>query len=235
MTVMEVAVNGRTILTCALPLCTLLVAGVPGDCSAGAEVATARGSKAIVFSLNGLSDLSLSRYAGGIGMRFYLRDRLALRPGMLWSWSWYQQHPNPVPPGQEMPGDSRQIDTAIGLNAVLEKHLKGTRSVSPYLGAGLEGIYHNNKTEPGLPPTVPEGTLTKITDRGWTAGVLGVLGFEWGWTESITLGGEYRFSFRASANTREQEFRGLPDQQTDDRALFQSDFSTSALFLSINL
>ena len=79
----------------------------------------------------------------------------------------------------------------------------------------------------------PAGTLTKITDRGWSAGIFGLLGFEWGWTESITLGAEYRVAFRAGANVRERESRERPDQRTDSTAFFESDFSSSSIYLSV--
>ena len=48
----------------------------------GAEVATTANSKAMVFKFNGLSDLGLQGPNGGLGLRYYLRDRLALRPAL---------------------------------------------------------------------------------------------------------------------------------------------------------
>ena len=149
-----------------------------------AEISTKAGTKALVFEFNGLSTLGLNPYNGGIALRYYLSDGLAIRPGVQFGWN-----QNTVKPTS---GNLKNTTTSVGVNAVLEKHLTGPTSVSPYLGVGASVGYRKVKNE--YPASNPADQNTT------SVGVMGVAGFEWGWTESVTLGGEYTLGFNYSSS-----------------------------------
>jgi outer membrane protein W len=159
-------------------LALVLAAGM----AQGAQVNTKAGTNALVFDFSGLTNLSLNPYNGGIGIRHYLADDLAIRPGLILGWN---QTKNKPTGGTE----KKNTITDVGVNVVLEKHMSGAKSVSPYLGAGVQFKYSKTKNE-----------YAPITDsKTTTIGVMGVAGFEWGWTESLTLGGEYSLGFNYSS------------------------------------
>jgi opacity protein-like surface antigen len=198
-----------------------------------ADVPTTAKSKAMVFRVNGLSDLGLSGPNEGFGLRYYLRDRLALRPILSFAWKRQRSRPAAGDPSQPGASDAMKIDTSVQLEVSLEKHLNGTKAISPYVGMGVYGTHYDYKTEPSLPQDPTTGTLSKITKRGTNASIFAMLGFEWGFRESLTLGGETRFGFNVEAGKKETERIRIPDQLSDEITRFNVGFDTVSLFLSV--
>ncbi len=199
-----------------------------------AEVETAKGTKAVLFRIDGLSQVALSGFEGGVGFRWYLKDGLAFRPGADFGWSYTKIHPNPVPPGQERPTDEIDNNVSVSLHLALEKHIGGLRSVSPYVGGMLQGKYTNNKTYPHYLRDVPDQN-TKVTYKETDGGALGILGFEWAWTRSLSLSGEYRAGFQVITHKEEWEYNTKGDELHDDTVQFTLGFSTAALYLAVAL
>ena len=143
-----------------------------------AEVNTSKGHKELLFGFSGLSDLGAGSFNGGIGMRHYINDRTALRPGIQFGWS---KH-NP---------DGDNNDTRIttgGANLAWERHhASQVTSVSPYCGLGAGVNFAQSKT------TVGTTGDDKTTGMGFSA--YGLAGFECGVADGVTLGGEYRLGF----------------------------------------
>ena len=70
---------------------------------------------------------------------------------------------------------------------------------------------------------------TKETDGSLFA----LLGFEWGLTDAITLGGETRFGLTITTGKRETEAVDTQDSLADAVAEWSIGFRTAALFLGV--
>jgi hypothetical protein len=200
----------------------------------GAEVATGPRTRAMIFRFDGLSNLGLAGPNGGFGLRYYLKDRLAIRPTLSFDWDRRRRRAPAVDPDQPRSSDQVQINTLIRLEVALENHLAGPKAISPYVGAGIYGTHYDNKSEPGHLPGAPTGTVTKRTTRGTTGSVFAMLGFEWGWAESMTLGGETRFGLSVDAGKTETESIRMPDRLSDETYQYSVGFDTVSLFLSVH-
>ncbi len=218
-----------------LPLCWLflslgILTGRPGALRA-ADVTTSQGTKDFLF---GGTARKISKFDGGVGMRFYLRDGLAFRPEVDFGWSFSLIKPNELPHGHPVLTNETLNNTEVSLHLTLEKHLGAIRSVSPYVGGMLEGTYINNKTKPMFDRSLADQN-TKVTYKETDGGALGVLGFEWAWTSSLTVGGEYRAGFEVITHKEEWEFNTEPDQLYHDTRQYSFGFRTAAAFVSIKI
>ncbi len=180
-----------------------------------APIETKAGTKAMVFSFSGLSDLDVGTYAGGIGMRYYLADDLALRPGLEFN----------MLSGKDKVEDPeyKETLTAFGVNVALEQHLSGPTAISPYIGGKVGFNYGQDKEEQGD---------SEAKEKMTSFGLAGILGFEWGFTESLTLGGEYTLGLDIGSHKVEV----TEDNQTvttEDDSFTHVGFGTAAVFLSV--
>jgi hypothetical protein len=192
-----------------------------------AEIDTKAGTKQLVFQFSGLSNLGLNTYNGGIGMRYYLSDGMALRPGLVFGLS-----------GNTVKAASGNTDhktgsASLGFNVVGEKHLSGPASVSPYVGVGASFLSTSTVDEPSVPTSPPTDTVTKTTVSQWSVGGLGVIGFEWAFTQSVTLGGEYQVSLVYGSGKTEAEITGRPKATANDHSSLSAGFGTASVFLSV--
>lgn len=180
-----------------------------------APIETKAGTKAMVFQFSGLSDLGLGRYSGGIGMRYYMSDDMAIRPGVQLGYSKYKDK-NTDP-------EAETSMMNVGANVTLEKHLASAKSISPYIGAQAGVSYSQDKDTQGD---------NEAKDKMMSFGVGGVLGFEWGFTESLTLGGEYGLGL-AIGTHKVEETVGSTTETTTDESGMSLGISTASVFLSV--
>ena len=144
-----------------------------------AEVETTKGTRQLVFGFSGLSDLGVTTYEGGLAVRHYLNDGVAIKPGLQFNLGSRTTEPE----GEEK---DKVNDTGFGVNCILEKHLTGaTKSISPYLGVGAGLHMNKHKVEPG------EDNATVMTTTMFDLGVMGVIGFEWAFADGMSLGAAY--------------------------------------------
>lgn len=187
-----------------------------------AEVPTSKGDKAMVFMFNGLDDLSLGGYGGnyGIGMRYYINDGTAIRGGLQFG-KWSHTEETDYPDDYE---DEEWNDSTFGLNVVYERHMEGPcSSVSPYwgVGAGFSMSSDEYKDEYG----------DTDTDKDTGFAGFGVLGFEWGFTNCMTLGGEYQAGFWVWSGETEEEDAGRAT--VDEYGGSFMGFGTASVYLSV--
>jgi opacity protein-like surface antigen len=184
--------------------------------AAAAPIETKAGTKALVFQFSGLSDLGLSGYQGGIGARYYFQDGMALRPGLDIG----------ISSSKDKTEDPEVKDTGtlFGLSLAVEKHLAGAKSISPYLGAGVGFHYGQDKTE--------QGDFSE-TDKATTISVAGLAGFEWGFTESLSLGGEYSLGFATGSHKTERKSNNTTVTTVDESGSVIG-VGTASVFLSVN-
>ena len=182
-----------------------------------AEVPTSRGDKAMVFMFNGFDDLSLGGYGGdyGFGMRYYIGDGTAIRAGVEFGKFAYTDEDI----------DWNESNNAYGVNVVYERHLAGPcSSVSPYWGFGGAYSSYSNTDEDIAGDT--------WTNSGTGFAGFGVMGFEWGFTDCMTFGGEYNLGFWNWTSKTEEEVGGVSDTYNEQKGSFMG-FSTASVYLSV--
>jgi opacity protein-like surface antigen len=199
--------------------------------ASAAKVETAKGTRALVFQFSGLSNLGAGAYKGGLGMRYYIQNGLALRPGLQVDFSAQKTKDTIHTPAWT---DAKHNITGIGLDLAVEKHATGMGSLSPYIGAEVGVSMMNDKTEPSLPATISTGTLLKATEKGMKFGIGGLAGFEWGFTEGVTLGAEYTLGLSFNTGKTEYTYQGAPVVTTGDTKGMSLGFGTASFYLSVN-
>lgn len=178
------------------------------------EVPTSRGDKAMVFMFQGLNDLSLRGYDGeyGIGLRYYIADGTAIRGGIVLG----------IGSETDEQDEVEESSSSYGLEIIYERHMESPcASVSPFWGLGGEFS------------SVSEEEKNNVTDdeyrtSGTAFGVFGVAGFEWGFTDCITLGGEYRLGFLSES--------GKEEDNGDSADLYSANFTgfgAASVYLSV--
>jgi opacity protein-like surface antigen len=99
--------------------------------------------------------------------------------------------------------------------------------VSPYLGGGV-GYWKWSDEHP--PMDAREYPVETEDASGFS--IFGMAGFEWGFTECMTLGGEYQLGLENGSSTDEIEYSG--DSTTiDEEEWSWMGFSTASVYLSV--
>jgi opacity protein-like surface antigen len=184
-------------------LVALVVCLMAGAAFAGGTPNTAACTKQLVFHFSGLSDMGLSSYrfswlddvfsdydlsdygyGGGIGFRYFFREGIAVRPSLNISYTKLQ-----------LPDESGYTDPEItaanyGFSVVVEKYLPPIHGIAPYLGAGA-GYDHYTYEQSYK---VDEVTVSSDMTVG-SFDLRAVAGFQWYFTEGMSLGGEYVGAF----------------------------------------
>lgn len=207
--------------------------------TASAEIDTDAGSRSVLFSFSGLSELGAGSYdlgttpslpsggegtrltTAGIGFRKFLANGLAIRPGLTLGFA-----------SNKTEFDNREVTesgSAFGLSAVLEKHYHqpGAR-IAPYLGvgAGLGVASGSAKVD------FKDGAFEDREDKssGFGLGVFGALGFQAEVFDGANLGAEYRLGLAFNSGSIE------PDGSDKiDTSSFGMGISTASFFLSVDL
>ena len=182
-----------------------------------AEVPTSRGDKAMVFMFDGLAFLSAQEYGGeyGVAMRYYIADGTALRAGV--------QFGKKSDTNDDIDWDDDY--NRYGVNAVYEKHMGSPcSSVSPYWGIGAGYSKYSDET------TDEAGDLAKYSSSTFAG--FGVLGFEWAFTDCLTLGGEYMLGYESWSASSETEIGGVTNTYNEQSASWM-EFSTASVYLSV--
>ncbi|MFZ1947850.1 MAG: hypothetical protein WAW06_09930 [bacterium] len=184
-------------------LAVVIVCLIAGAAFAGGTPNTATCTKQLVFHFSGLSDLGLSSYrfswlddvfddydlsdygyGGGMGFRYFFGEGMAVRPSVNLSYI-----------KLELPDESSYTDPEItatnyGFSVIVEKYLPPIHSIAPYVGAGAG--YDRYKYEQSY--QVDEVTVSADLTVN-SIDLKGVVGFQWYFTEAMSLGGEYVGAF----------------------------------------
>jgi outer membrane protein W len=183
---------------------------------AGGTPNTGMGAKQMVFEFSGLSTLGLSPYGGGFGFRYFYADDTAIRGSVNFAYS----------KDEDKSGDTTLEDTTtmIGASLVWERYMAAIASVAPYMGIGV-GYFYEKETQPGT-------GLFADSDYETTNNILQiplVAGFQWYFTQAMSLGGEYRLSFRYETGETTHGGETLYDTTTTAFG-----FSAASVFFSVH-
>jgi opacity protein-like surface antigen len=149
------------------------------------------GSKAILFSFGGLSNMAANNFDGGAGIKFFLASPMAIRVGVQANVSGTTTPANPVAPQVGMDGSTSS--TTIGVEGALEVHLTTTR-LTPYLGGGVGFSLTSNESKPSVAGTAPiYQTTTK--SGGTSINFFVMMGAEYFVVDQISLAAEYRLGY----------------------------------------
>jgi opacity protein-like surface antigen len=198
----------------------LLICAFAGMASASGTPMTMAGNKQIVFHFNGLAKMHLESYfrgtgfinaavnedclddesgcdvienspcAGGLGFRYFMKDDRAVRLGVnvgVGSITFKDPQED-----TEMTWECREF----GGSLLYEKYMPAIHGIAPYVGAGAGYTY--SKAEVDSDGDV----LDQVTSNAFD--VLGAIGFQWYFTEGMSLGGEYRTSFTYETGKEEE-------------------------------
>jgi len=162
---------------------------------------------------------SMSLY--GAGFRYFVTNQIALGFGVNFGTTSTDQDIEGV-------GTLNQSATTIGVGIDANYHLKSLYGISPYLGVNVNfGTYSASDDE------IDEGNEIVTTDysgSGFGAGFQ--FGFDWFFTEGISLGGKYALGFRSLGKSNID----LPDGDTvEGPSTTQFGISTFSVILNVHI
>jgi hypothetical protein len=177
--------------------CTMLPVSIMAEDFAAANT---QGSKALLFTFDGLATLLAKAYDGtgigaGVGGKYYLMDPLALRASLIFVTA-SQKLPAQTSPGT----DGSNSGTTFGITGGAEYHLLKGR-VSPYAGGAIGFSTTSTKREEpiegaGTQTTTTENAAQTIGGFQFTPGfsflVAGIGGIEFFIIKDLSLGAEYQ-------------------------------------------
>ncbi|MFH2051225.1 MAG: hypothetical protein ABIK96_02050 [bacterium] len=151
------------------------------------------GDMDVLFTVEGLDNLGLDTIEGGLGLRYFLTDRWALRSVV--SYHYVQT----VRDGQEIegvlwsPSETTNDSWSISLGA--QRDLSPVGVVVPHLGGGFFLGGGTSESVYSIPPEPVEGTALKtVTDsKDW--GVYLDVGFEFQVARGVRLGSGYTITY----------------------------------------
>jgi opacity protein-like surface antigen len=203
----------------------LAVCLIAGTALAGGTPETGPGTKQLVFMFHGLEHLGLKSYDGGLGFRYFLAQGLALRPGV--NLALYSETDKALSPGYE---DREYAEVSIDGSLVLEKYLSPIHSVSPYVGVGV-GFSSYGEAEKPVRTTGSQEETAK--GRGAFQG-MALAGFQWYFTEAMSLGGEYRGSVRFGSCKEEATNSVGAKATTEEGSFFDLSWYAASVFFSVS-
>lgn len=197
-----------------------------------ASINTAKGTTSLVFQWSGLSNLNVGTYKGGVGVRHYLQDGLAIRPGVQLGVSSEKdesQDPNMT--------DDKYSEVALGLDVVLEKHKDiGINSLSPWIGVGAGFSLFSSTDEPSVASSSPpNGTLTKTEESFFGFRAYVGAGFEASVADGVTLGANYQAGVSISSGEEKETRAGQGTNTTSKGSAFGFGFNAMSLYLSVRI
>jgi hypothetical protein len=121
----------------------------------------------------------------GAGFRYFVTNQIAIALGLSFGTSSSTL--------ETETGKSESSATLFGVGIDANYHLMSLYGVSPYVGVNV-----NLSSLSATEEFTPEGGATEVTDysgSGW--GIAAQFGFDWYFTEGLSLGGKYALGFRS--------------------------------------
>ena len=182
------------------------------------------GTKALLFTFDGFSNLAAGNFEGGFGGKYYLSPSTALRAGVQLT---TVSEDIPANPPEGSQGEDGELSASrFGVSGALEWHRNAGR-VSPYLGLGLGFATTSTESrtaEDGNPPSEP--TEIKNDDDGLridgetffggsALSFFGMAGVEFFLFKEVSLAAEYRFGFRRISRKDQEVTSGTFESTTE--------------------
>lgn len=176
----------------------LLCAGLSVSMISAQELipSVAAGSKAVLFTFNGLSNLGAGAYNGGIGAKYFLSNPMAIRAALQFA----TVHAG-VPAASDSGTDGSVSVTQLGISGGVEYHLSMNR-LSPFVGAILG--FSTASTKSVSSTNSPKDTVITIKNNengemkypaGTGINLNAIGGAEFFITKELSLSAEYQFGY----------------------------------------
>ena len=205
-------------------LCVVLAASAA---FAGGTPNTGMGAKQMVFEFSGLSYLGLSPYAGGFGFRYFYADDTGIRGSLNFAYG-----KDEMKEGDDKVEDSR---TLIGATLIWEKYMAAIASVAPYMGIGIGYYYEKEENAAVIWDVMTKADV--VGDESITNNILTiplVAGFQWYFTDALSLGGEYRLSYRYESGKNTLVAYADDTEYKFDTTVSAFGFSAASVFFSVH-
>jgi hypothetical protein len=160
-----------------------------------------RGTKAMLFTFDGFSTLRAGDFEGGVGAKYYLMPKIAVRGGLQFASASEDIPANPSPNQQGTDGE--ESATRFGVSGAIEVHTAAKRA-NAYVGGGLgltRTTTESKSVEIGNPPPAQDVTKNDPTGEningqtfisGTSFNVFALAGIEFFLFKEISLAAEYR-------------------------------------------
>jgi opacity protein-like surface antigen len=178
------------------------------------------GSMGVLFQFSGLANLAAGAYQGGIGGKFFLTDRTAIRVAAEFQYASDNDKAHPTAGQRGIDGSAS--GTTFGLLAAIEYHL-GKGRARPYVGAGALFSTTSTDYKPMVTGANPIQSETKNTPQtlggitftpATTFGVAGVIGVEFFLYKELSISAEYQIMYGMQTNKDVTYSSGIPGQPT---------------------
>lgn len=156
----------------------------------------AAGTKALLFSFSGLSELKAGSYNGGIGAKYFLTAPIAIRAGLQFGMQSQVVKTTLASGGK----DGSNSATIMGITLGAEYHLSFAR-VSPFVGGVINYVTGSTTQKSpinsanGPEVTIKNGTIPGYTAPGNAFGIAGLGGVEFFITKELSLSAEYQLGY----------------------------------------
>jgi hypothetical protein len=167
-----------------------------------------KGSKAILFEFQGIDNLGANSFNGGIGGKYFLQPKLAIRGGIQFV------SINEDVPFQGTNGiDGSNSASQYGIFGAIEFHLD-TSQVSPYVGGGLGVTFTSTESKSAEADPVDQVIIKNNRNGvfGYYGGteftVFALAGVEVFLIRSLSLGAEYRLGIEQLSRKDEERTVG---------------------------
>jgi hypothetical protein len=166
------------------------------------------GSKALLFTFSGLSNLGAAAFNGGVGCKFFFAEQMAIRGNLIFTTS----HESLPFSGTTAGTDGSRSGTEFGIGAALEYFLAKAR-LSPFVGGGF-GLGFASTTQKsayatGGTQTTIENAATAVNGITYTPGtkfnINGLGGAEFFFTKEISLALEYQLGYFLTSAADEKQ------------------------------
>jgi outer membrane protein W len=165
---------------------------------------TYSGAKALLFDLGGLANLAAGNYGGGLGVKYYIANDLALRlsVGFTTATTTTKNPISPLPTGQI--DESELTSTDFTVTPAVTYNIGRTSTVVAYVGALFSFTSSSTKrtgNSGGTGVGYDSGESYRASETIFGAG--GLVGVEWFPWENISFSAEYRLGFASTSSETE--------------------------------
>ena len=160
----------------------------------------------------------------GAGFQYYVTKEIALVLGVSFGTSTETQDSmsTSVPKNETS-------STSIGVALDANYHFKALYGVSPYVGVNVNfGSYSRSVDQPD------EGTPSKMESKGTGIGAWLNLGFDWYFTEGLSLGGKYTVGFRSLSAPEITSTSGSTSNTTKGPSNTSIGIGTASVMLNVH-
>jgi hypothetical protein len=191
------------------------------------------GSKALLFEFRGLADLGAGSFNGGIGGKYFIDHKLAIRGSLQ-----FMDLSESIPFDGDGGVDGKRKANRFGISGAVEFHFDTSR-VNPYFGGGIGFAVTSTEYKSAAGDISDQITIKndESGEFGYYGGteftIFGLLGVEVFIIKNLSLAAEYRLGYVSIARKDEEVIQGNTTVTNEQGSITAFGLeSTGALILS---